>query len=396
MIRRQHVVSDFFPESEAMREALDKGFKNSYERNVSWHYFCVPQLYTYLRTSPQEGIPEAMYTRFMQHLRHWCMENLGQVPIGTPWLHLMVNGCRLELHSDFQNGTWGYVYSLTRWQNRTFSGGETLLMRDGIPSYRKHHVQGDVLYDLIPAQFNQLLVFDDRIVHGTPVIEGSMNPLEGRIALVGHLRATSPVVSGPLSAVTARAVVQDVLPRLADQIKEYKDVQGTITFRLTIGSSGAVESLTALTDNIITPVTGYEPSEEVTAVKSIIQQTLSALRFPAARGESSIIVPVLVPLPDLHPIEIAVPHELPREALTKWALARLKNGEPLGLQGSWEGETFLVKEPIAGNLRIEPRRLVIAFDAPMWVPSQRDKFQMRLAQQLKTALADAARNVARL
>jgi hypothetical protein len=88
-------------------------------------------------------------------------------------------------------------------------------------------VHGEVLYDLIPAHFNQLLVFDDRIVHATPTIEGTMDPMDGRIAMVGHIRATSPIVTGNLDETQARSVVREVLPHLRERIRSHWDVQGT-------------------------------------------------------------------------------------------------------------------------------------------------------------------------
>jgi hypothetical protein len=236
-----------------------------------------------------------------------------------PGLHLMMNGCKLELHSDFHNGAWGYVYSLTRWEGRQFCGGETLLLRDGVPSYKKHHVDGEILYELIAAHFNQLLVFDDRIVHGTPIIQGSMDPLEARIALVGHIRATSPLVTGSIQVTKSRRVILEVLPQLRDKIRNYKDVQGTMTYRLTVAASGAVEAITALTENLVTPFSGYDHSDAVASVKSLIHQSLTGLRFPPAAGTSTLIVPVLIPLPDLRPIEFVVPFDLSRHTIEKWA-----------------------------------------------------------------------------
>jgi hypothetical protein len=390
MIKRQHMVRDFFGEAEVMREALDERFRDVYTNSTYWEYFCDPRMYTYLRTAPQEMIPTAVFERFMQRLRLWCMENLGLIPMSEPYLHLMVNGCKLGLHSDFHNGAWGYVYSLTRWENRKFSGGETLLLRDGVPSYKKHHVHGEVLYELIPAHFNQLLVFDDRIVHGTPTIEGSMDPLDGRIVLVGHIRATSPVVSGSLRWGEARRVVLAALPHLRDRIRSYKDVQGTITYRLEIGATGTVESVTILTDNVVTPFTGYDHSDAVASVKSITQQTIAGLKFPPAAGKSAVIVPVLIPLPDLHPIEFAVSHDSSRDAIHEWVATRLGQGDALELQGSWEADTFVVREPIAGSIRIGPRQIVGSFDPPMWVPSQRERFQAALKEWAKTASASSA------
>lgn len=391
MIKRQHVVRDFFEEAEAMRETLDACFKNAYTDSINWHYFCDPRMYTYLRTAPQRVFPKPVFERFMHRLRRWCMENLGLTPMNLPYLHLMVNGCKLGLHSDFHNGAWGYVYSLTRWENRRFSGGETLLLRDGVPSYKKHHVHGEVLYELIPAHFNQLLVFDDRIVHATPTIEGSMDPLDGRIALVGHIRATSPLVSGSIQWAEARRVVLEALPHLRDRIRNYKDVQGTVTYRLAIAATGAVESVTMLTDNVVTPFTGYDRSDAVASVKSIIQQTIAGLKFPAATDKSAVIVPVLIPLPDLRPIEFAVPHDSSRDAICQWAATHLEDLDGLEFQGRWEGQTYIVREPVAGSIRIEPRQIAFSFDPPMWVPSQRESLQVTLTEWAKTASANAER-----
>lgn len=380
MIRRQHVVSAFFEEAESMREALDERFRDAYTHSIDWHYFCDPRMYAYMRAASQRVFPRPVFELFLERLRRWCMENLGLAPMNLPSLHLMINGCRLGLHSDFHNGTWGYVYSLTRWENRVFVGGETLLLRDGVPSYKKHHVHGDVLYELFPAHFNQLLIFDDRIVHATPIIEGSMDPLLGRIALVGHIRATSPVVEGGVASSGVRSVVLQCLPQLREQIRNYREVQGTITFRLSVAPSGRVQSLSVLTDNLVTQSSGYDRSDAVDAVRSLIRQTVSALRFPVADATSNVIVPILVPLPDLRPIELSVPHGSSRSTIHDRAAMRLLEGRGLDLDGAWEGETFDVRGPIAGTIRILPSEIVFSFDPPMWVPSQRESFQTALLE----------------
>jgi hypothetical protein len=391
MIRRQHVINDFFDEAETMREILDARFKDPYTDSIPWYYFCDPSMYTYLRAAPQAVFPKEVFNRFMDRLRMWCIENLGLTPMHLPYLHLMVNGCRLGLHSDFHNGAFGYVYSLTRWDQRRFSGGETLLLRDGIPSYKKHHVHGDVLYELIPAKFNQLLVFDDRIVHATPTVEGSMDPLDGRIAMVGHIRAMSPVVRGALREADVRGVILEALPHLRDRVRSYRDVQGTASYRLAVAPAGVVESVTMLTDNVLTPVTGYGPSDSVGAVKSLIQQAIAALRFPASDGRSTVIVPVLIPLPDLRPIDFSVAHEGPAEAIQHWLATNLKEVNRQELQGDWEAETFVVREPVAGRIRVESREILFSFDPPMWVPSQRESFQSALSEFAKRASAKAAK-----
>lgn len=382
MIKRHHVVNNFFSEAELMRAAYDNSVKDAYRQTVHWQYFCVPQMYTYLRTVPEQVIPAPLFGRFWQHMKQWCLDNAGLLPTGAPNFHLMVDGCTLGLHSDFHNGTLGFVYSLTRWQNRKFLGGETLLMRDGVPSYKKHHVQGEVLYELVPAHFNQLLLFDDRIVHGTQTIEGNMDPREARIAMVGHLRPTSPVVRGPLDAAAACRTIAALYPALGECIRARKDVQGTITFRISVAASGAVETAAVLVDNLITAATGYEPSTEVDEVRAAIQHAVAALKFPPATGASTVIAAVLVPLPDLRPIEIAVPHATRPARLQELLRSQLKDIEGLGFLIEARGDGFAVREPLAGTIRIEPARIVAAFDAPMWVPSQRDHFQSLLTEKL--------------
>jgi hypothetical protein len=382
MIRRQHVVQDFFDEAQAMREALDMRFRNTYADRIAWHYFCDPKMYTYLRAASKEAFPEELFNRFMKHLRSWCMDNLGLVPMDVPLLHLMVNGCRLGLHSDFHNGAWGYVFSLTRWQERKFSGGETLLLRDGVPSYKKHHVHGEVLYELIPAYFNQLLVFDDRIVHATPTIEGSMDPQDGRIALVGHIRATSPNVAGSLGVTEVRTVMLTALTQLRDRVRGYKEVQGTVAYRLSVGSDGAVDSTTVLTDNLVTANSGYGHSDAVATVKSLIQQTMRGLKFSRTNGPSVVTVAVLIPLPELTPIRIEIPQRMSQDAIYTRAVNTLECSRILELRGSWDGYTFTVSEPIAGTISVGSDRISANFDAPMWVPSQRESFQSMLTECL--------------
>lgn len=385
MIRRQHTVSDFFENGGEMRGILDSAFKNTYTDRISWHYFCDPRMYAYLRTSPKDVFSKELFSGFMRRLRQWCTENLGLAPMGAPYLHLMINGCRLGLHSDFHNGTWGYVYSLTRWDSRKFVGGETLLLRDGVPSYKKHHVHGDALYELIPAIFNQLLVFDDRIVHATPTVEGSMDPAEGRIAMVGHIRATAPIVSGGIAGDQVRRVVLDTLPHLRERIRIYKDVQGTITSRLEIAKTGAVDRVITLTDNLVTPVAGYNSSDAVSSVKTVVYQTLAGLRFPPATGPSSVTVPLLIPLPDLRPIEIVFQHGKSPAEVCDWARSYFIDGGMVQLQGAWDSETYILTEPVAGRIHFGATEIVISVDPPMWVPSQREQFQRDLFEWVKSS-----------
>jgi hypothetical protein len=391
MIRRQHVVKDFFEQAEALREYLDTRFSDPYGEPILWTYFCHPQIYTYLRTNAGSVFPKPLFDSFMHRMRSWCMETLGLMVSAGCGLHLMVNGCRIGFHNDFQNGLWGFVFSLTRWDTRRFAGGETLLIRDGIPNYKKHHVHGEVLYELIPAHFNQLLIFDDRLVHGTPTIEGSMNPLEARIAFVGHIRAVSPVIEGHLQADDARKAIAQMWPQLRDRVRGHKEVQGTCTYRLSVRADGVVDSVKPLTDNLITPMTGYERTEAVEATRSLIQLGLKGMRFPAAAGASTVTLPVLLPMPDLRPIESVISHNVSAEALCDSMAQDLESDSVtwsgMRTRGVRKGQTFHIQEPVAGLLQVERGRVVASLDAPMWAPSQRERLQTHLQQWIEQVSA---------
>lgn len=198
-----YLVADrFFDGADALRSAYDAHFaepdKNT-DRHIVWNYWHVPGLYTYLKTNPSKVLPEPLVTRFMQRLNAWAMATLGLSTRSHPWLSLYVNGCGQDLHNDSLNGQMGFVFSLTRWEGRNFHGGETILFRPD--NYWETDRIADsgagvTFSEKIPSCFNRLLVFDDRMIHGVQPVQGTMDPLAGRVVLHGHLRAESGILSG--------------------------------------------------------------------------------------------------------------------------------------------------------------------------------------------------------
>jgi len=125
-------------------------------------------------------------------------ETLGLRPAKASYLSLYVDGCRQNQHNDSTNGRFGFVYSLTRNSRRT-SGGETLIWReDDYFETRIHRpCSGSDFFQSIEPRFNRLLVFDDRMPHAVQLVEGNMDPLDGRIVIHGHIREAEPIVKGP-------------------------------------------------------------------------------------------------------------------------------------------------------------------------------------------------------
>jgi hypothetical protein len=187
-----YTLANFYPRAQQMRLAYEAHFRLPYRHDKSkqiWNYWHVPGHYTYLRTDANKVIPAMLIDEFVAMLGNWARSELGVMEVRPPNLSIYINGCRQALHNDVKNGRWAYVFSLTRWDERKFEGGETLLIREEVfaTETRASLDSSDVTYR-IPAIFNQLLVFDDRIVHGVEPVQGAMNPLDCRVILHGHLR----------------------------------------------------------------------------------------------------------------------------------------------------------------------------------------------------------------
>lgn len=292
------VVDGFLPGrlAMAMRRDIDAHFANpsahGRETHQVWNYWFVPELYTYLRTDAERVIGREQADAFHAALREWSTSHLGMAEVSRPYLSLYVPGCRQGWHNDARNGRFAYVYSLTRNERRT-TGGETLILREGDP-FRDNlttATAGRGLYEVIEPLFNRLVVFDDRLPHAVERIDGSMDPVEGRFVLHGHLSEGSAIIAGALPAAAATDQLNDTLARfgaeLAATIALYR---GPLVFRLTINAAGAVDSCDIIVDRVIHPDPGHVGWDEV---RGNLAARLKALKFPAASGRTVLIQPVL-------------------------------------------------------------------------------------------------------
>src|SRR4029077_6658544 len=95
------------------------------ETHQIWNYWHVPELYTYLRTSPDKIRPAEALRLFHNALTTYAARQFALDAVSWPYLSLYVAGCRQGLHNDSANGRLGFVYSLTK-AGRRSTGGETL------------------------------------------------------------------------------------------------------------------------------------------------------------------------------------------------------------------------------------------------------------------------------
>ena len=296
MLSSYLVVPNFFAQANELRACFDRHFADPDHHggpsHQIWDYWHIPQLYTYLRTEPRRIFPGALMDRFQSSLKDWAWETLGMCEVSSPYLSLYVNSCGQGLHNDSGNGRWGFVYSLTRWEERCFQGGETLLLRDssywGTDAIRRPGA-GQGFYDLVPARFNQLLVFDDRLIHGVPPILGNMAPHEGRVVIHGHIREGGVRISGPLADAGHKIVAQALDYIYARLQAAGQGFHGCLSFRLEIESDGTVARAVRLSDRVYR--TSAEDSDPLRMV-SELTSFLASLRFPATTDRSVVTMPV--------------------------------------------------------------------------------------------------------
>jgi prolyl 4-hydroxylase len=304
-VRGSHLfVDDFLPQSDALalRSHVDAHFEkpetHGPQTHQVWNYWHVPALYTYLRTQPEKLIPEPLVRAFYDRLTAWAKDRLGMGHVTWPNLSLYVDGCAQGLHNDSLGGRFGFVYSLTR-DDRNGRGGETMVVKEG-DLFRANLASasaGPGLYDLIAPRFNRLALFDDRVPHGVQRIEGSMDPLDGRLVLHGHISESGPFVEGPHDRDEVWALCEQLVERLIDGGgTEALYHHGPLVLRVTIGADGGATTCRVLVDRVARS-DGGDPRPLVDRLIAAIAHT----RFPAAGASSEATLPIMLgqPLPFL-------------------------------------------------------------------------------------------------
>jgi hypothetical protein len=287
------VIDGFLPEQQGldMRADVDAHFGNPGQHQASthqvWNYWHVPGSYTYLRTTPEKVIERTKVQALVEALGNWAALNLGLAGITWPYLSLYVPGCVQGLHNDSTNGRLGYVYSLTRNERQTI-GGETVLMqdRDLFRSSLDKPAAGTGLYDLVEPRFNRLILFDDRIPHAVQRVDGSMDPVEGRFVLHGHISEAGVVVQGPLPAQGIQAAVDKALEEVRGGVAP--TVHGPFVLQLEIARTGEVQRLRPIFDRLASA-----DSENLDYLRGEITERVEAIHFPAASSATLANVPLI-------------------------------------------------------------------------------------------------------
>jgi hypothetical protein len=149
---------------------------------------------------------------------------------------------------------------------------------------------GQALYDLIPARFNQLLLFDDRLIHAVPHLAGTLAPCEGRVVLHGHVREGGLEVRGALSRADVERALEEPIRRVRSWLQTVgSSYHGCVSFRLAVEAEGRVGRLERLADRVARLAPDAADPERVLAD---LAGLLGAVRFPPAAGPSVVTVPI--------------------------------------------------------------------------------------------------------
>jgi hypothetical protein len=296
-VRRLRVVPDFFAQADEMRAVFDERMRRERSRGPEsfiWDYWHVPGQYTYLRTFGDRYFPEPLAGTFLSRLRAWGRDVLGCGVITPPWLSYYVEGCVQELHADVPHGPWAYVFSLTRWEDRRFSGGETELLSPGTLEFWRHFspdegLEARQLIERVPAAFNQLTVFDARIPHAVRAVHGTHDPLDSRVVLHGWFEYPELTVSDDIRGEKALVSLKLAAAQLARRLQSANLVTGVVTVRVEFGGDGHVREARALSDTLVSTAGDGPPPA---TVLEDVTDALRRLRLPGAAEGSWAIVPV--------------------------------------------------------------------------------------------------------
>jgi hypothetical protein len=288
------IIDDFLPLEVAfkMRNGIDRHFRNQ-ERHTAhehqiWNYWHIPDMYTYMRTDPHRIFGQEEIATLRDTLGAWTQHNLGMDLLHSPYLSMYINGCRQGWHNDATNGRFAYVYSLTNNERRT-TGGETMILHEGNPflDNLNQPAAGTGIYDAVAPRFNRLVIFDDRLVHAVSMVEGSMDPLEGRFVLHGHMKEAPTRVVGPLSVEEVTYATSGIVDDLLVNFGE--GCFGPLVLRFTVEPDGHIGDFVVLVNRVIDIEVGVRDEE----LSWLMEDKLREAQFPEHDTSSEVTLPIM-------------------------------------------------------------------------------------------------------
>jgi hypothetical protein len=287
---------NFHPGARNLRAYFESLFSDPYstrKERFCWDLWNVPGQYRLLRTPAAAFFPQSLYSRFLRQLLAWGRDQLGCQMISHPWLSAYTDDCHQALHSDVPHGPFSFVYSLTPWQKRTFSGGETLLATPVLLRYFSEMQSGSSheeksLIREIPPRFNQLTVFDPRFPHGVRMVHGAESILDARLVIHGWFTEPRPMLEGALPLKKVLRPMDRLASEIMDHVNRAGGFSGLLSLRVHVNETGRIACMDVLNSNLLN-------SEGRVIPKSALERILQGadVSFPPSAGKTRITLPLL-------------------------------------------------------------------------------------------------------
>lgn len=265
---------------------------------ADWH---VPEQYTLHRTQAADYFPPDDFEALTSALTAFGQQELGCRSISPPWLSFYTDGCEQRLHADVPQGPFAYVLSLTRWDERRFTGGETCIMQPQITDYWRDFdssrgLEYSDLMCTVAPEFNRLTVFDARLPHGVGRVHGEMDPRGSRLVLHGWFTEPEPFFEGGLDEAAVESGLQAVLRKTYDAIGA-PSVTGLLSVRMDVNTTGRIDGVERLADVLVADPAqlppGVQPTEARERVVGTIMRELGEASFEPCKEPSRIILPFI-------------------------------------------------------------------------------------------------------
>lgn len=297
-MKSSHIlINDNFSQSaHDLRKFFDTQFENPRSvdsKRFVWDYWFLRDQYILHRTPAYHYFPEKLYMKLHKELLFWGRKNLGCWDISPPWLSYYVEGCRQELHSDVPHGPWAFVFSLTQHKAKSFSGGETMILKPQVLSYwngfgSQQDRELKSFVDLVPVKMNRLTVFDPRYPHGVREVRGTQDPQEGRIVIHGWFTEPKTYIEGALPEKLCEAKLNEAFSRVEEILAREELFSGTLSLQISVASSGRVSGVRLATNTLVT-LLGEPPRHFLKKLLKIY----SEIEFPRARQATHLTVPLI-------------------------------------------------------------------------------------------------------
>ncbi len=294
-----YTVDRFYSGATKLRDHFEKRFANPRAADGGrfvWDYWHVPNQYTSLRTPAYEFFPEAIYAPLHKALVKFGRERLGCHDISPPWMSCYVNDCSQSLHADVPHGPWAYVFSLTPWKGRKFTGGETMLLRNEILNYWGEGAgsltggffESEQIFTKVPSLFNRLTVFDPRVPHGVVPVQGPHDVRDGRLVIHGWFVQPRPFIEGPLPLARLSQALKDFEGALHEILSMGLEASGVLSIRLHVAADGRVTKAILLTNSLRGP-----DQKDANTLAREAARFWQGAQFGKSRGPSKVTIPVV-------------------------------------------------------------------------------------------------------